>query len=121
MHECVHSMTCFVSAHSDLSLEQHEYVKQCQKLRTDVKLVLADKPSDQHSLDHTLPEGEKAASDSSCCISHEEANSLLNSYLAKEHRLRCLLESKDQIVRLAILGLCSVSYILNISNVCGLF
>ncbi len=83
--------------HSDLSLGQHEYVKQCQKLRVDIKLVLMDKAPDRSKLDLPRPQEDKPAP-GGCCISQEEANSLLNSYYAKEQRFRAVLESREKMV-----------------------
>lgn len=83
---------------SDLGLGQHEYVKQCQKLRTDVKLVLVEKPPNRNkTMDHPLPQGGNTAAGGSC-ISQDEANSLLNSYYAKEQKFRSVLESHENMV-----------------------
>lgn len=90
--------SCFILCfflYSDLSLGQHEYVKQCQKLRVDIKLVLVEKAPDRNKLDLPRPEEDKP-DPCGCCISQDEANSLLNSYYAKEEKFRSVLESREK-------------------------
>ena len=79
--------------HSDLSIGHHEYVKQCQKLQLPVKLVLLEQSCDH--IDHThQPNGVL----SSVCLSRDEANSLINSYFAKQQRFHTIIESRDKVV-----------------------
>lgn len=82
---------------SGLTLDEHEYVKQCQKLCSEVKLVLVEKPL-RDDADHNGCVTQTTLPGIAPTISQQEMNNLLNSYYAKEGRVRSILLSHTEMV-----------------------
>ncbi len=72
-------------------------------MRTDVKLVLVEKPPNSNKMDRPLPQGGNIGAGGSC-ISQGEANSVLNSYYAKDQKFRSVLDSPEKMVSLPLIN-----------------
>lgn len=73
-------------------------MKQCQKLRTEVKLVLLEKSTASMNDRRVVSPSPTPSTRSTSTVSQQEMNNLLNSYYAKEGKFRSVLQSHSEMV-----------------------
>lgn len=89
----------FVSS-SDKYFCDYEYVQQCRKFSTEIKIILTKQTQSiyMHNMTPQAIELEKDLRKSQEFVSQKEINNLLGSFYTTEQRFRNILTAKDLVV-----------------------
>lgn len=93
----VFAVVLFLGSYSDRQLCDYEYVQQCRKFSTEIKLILSNKKQAVYNILRTT-ESSKNLPTNQVVVSQKEINNLLGSFYTSEQRFRNILTAKDLVV-----------------------